>query len=289
VVGLLIALCAGLWRASPLKEITTSGNGMTCPLFQRRLFAAFMAIAASGLAPTPSAAADVRVFSSGAPAEIAQGLARAFTEATGHRLLITSGTVGSLQQRLLGSESADVVVLPMPTIETLEKAHKLQAASRVSLARVGIGVAVRQDAPLPDVSTVDALRRALLAARSIAHPDPRGGGFTGAHIGRMIERMGIAEAVKPKVKLMFAIGGGVAAVAKGEVEIGLFNISEILPVPGAVLAGALPAELQSYITFAGALHVDSAAPDAAAAYLKMLASAREAWRAGGFEPFDAAR
>jgi molybdate transport system substrate-binding protein len=262
---------------------------MTCPLFHGRLFAAFTAMTVSGLAAMPAAAADVRVFSSGAPAEIAQGLARAFSEATGHRLLITSATVGSLQQRLLGSESADVVVLPAPTIETLEKAHKLRAASRISLARVGIGVAVRQGAPLPDVSTVDALRRALLAARSIAHPDPRGGGFTGAHIGRMIERMGIAEAVKPKVKLMFAIGGGVAAVANGEVEIGLFNISEILPVPGAVLAGALPAEVQSYITFAGALHVDSAAPDAAAAYLKMLASAREAWRAGGFEPLDAAR
>jgi len=154
---------------------------------------------------------------------------------------------------------------------------------------VGIGVAVRQGAPLPDVSSVDAVRRALLAARSIVHPDPQGGGFTGAHISRMIEQMGIAEAVKPKVKLMFAVGGGVAAVASGEVELGLFNISEIVPVSGAALAGALPAELQSYITFAGALHVDSAAPDAAAAYLKMLASAREAWKVGGFEPLDAGR
>jgi len=91
------------------------------------------------------------------------------------------------------------------------------------------------------------------------------------------------------VKLMFAVGGGVAAVASGDAELGLFNISEIVPVPGAALAGALPAELQSYITFAGALHVDSAAPDAATAYLTMLASARDAWKAGGFEPLDAGK
>jgi len=246
-------------------------------------------VVTTGLAVQPSAAADVRVFTSGAPADIQRGLVRAFTETTSHRPLITSGTLSAIQQRLSGSESADVVVLPVPTIEALDKAGKLRPGSRIGLARVGIGVAVRQGAPLPDVSTVDAVRRALLAARSIVHPDPQGGGFTGAHISRMIERMGIADAVKPKVKLMFAVGGGVAAVASGEAELGLFNISEILPVPGAALAGALPAELQSYITFAGALHVDSAAPDAAAAYLKMLAGAREAWKAGGFEPLDAGR
>ena len=243
----------------------------------------------AGLAVQPSAAADVRVFTSGAPADIQRGLVRAFTETTSHRPLITSGTLSAIQQRLSGSESADVVVLPVPTIEALDKAGKLRPGSRIGLARVGIGVAVRQGAPLPDVSTVDAVRRALLAARSIVHPDPQGGGFTGAHISRMIERMGIADAVKPKVKLMFAVGGGVAAVASGDAELGLFNISEILPVPGAALAGALPAELQSYITFAGALHVDSAATDAAAAYLRMLAGAREAWKAGGFEPLDAGR
>lgn len=259
-------------------------NGMTSILV-----AALAAVALLGLAVEPSAAADVRVFTSGAPAGIQRGLARDFSEKSGHRLVITSGTLGAMQQRLSGSESADVVVFPAPTIEALEKAGKLRAGSAISLARVGIGVAVRQGGPLPDVSTVDAVRRALLAARSIVHPDPQGGGFTGAHISRMIERMGIAETVKPKVKLMFAIGGGVAAVANGDAEIGLFNISEILPVPGAALAGALPAELQSYITFAGAFHIDTAAPDAAAAYLKMLAGARDAWKAGGFEPLDAGR
>src|SRR5215470_20184434 len=95
--------------------------------------AAFVAIAVPGLAAQPSAAAELHVLTSGAPTEIQQGLARAFTVSTGHRLLITSGTVGLLQQRLLGSESADVVVLPAPTVETLDKARKQRAGSRISL------------------------------------------------------------------------------------------------------------------------------------------------------------
>jgi molybdate transport system substrate-binding protein len=142
---------------------------------------------------------------------------------------------------------------------------------------------------VPDVSTVEALRKTLLAARSIVHPDPKGGGFTGAHIDRVFERLGIADAVRPKVTLMFAISGGTAAVAKGDAEIGLFNVSEILPASGAALAGAFPAELQNHITFAGAVSVDSPAPDVAAAYLRLLAGARDAWAAGGFEMLASAR
>lgn len=244
--------------------------------------ATMLAILAGGT--RSSQAADIRVFTSGAPAEVQKVLAGPFTETTGHRVLFTVGNLAAIQEKL-SAERADVAVLPAPAIETLVKSGKLRAASRLNLARVGIGVAVRQRATLPDVSTVDAVRKTLLEARSIVHPDPRGGGFTGAHIARMIERLGIADAVRPKVTLLFAIGGGVAAVAKGDAEIGLFNISEILPVGGVTLAGALPVELQNYITFAGALHVDSAAPEPAAEFLRALSDpkAREAWSAGGFE------
>src|SRR5262249_9807154 len=142
--------------------------------------------------------------------------------------------------------------------------------------------------PAPDISTVDAVRRALLAARSIAHPDPRGGGIAGGQITRMFERLGIAESVRPKVTLAYAFEGGVERVAKGDVEIGLFNISEILPVKGVTLVGPLPSELQSYIVFAGAVHAASTAPAVAAAYLEMLAStdARPAWKGAGFEALE---
>jgi molybdate transport system substrate-binding protein len=248
-----------------------------------RVVAGLISIAVLGPTAPSAAASDVRVYTSGAPTDVQKGIAQRFNEATGHRLVVTSGTLSVIRDRLLASEGADVVVLPMPTIDTLDKAGKLRAGSRIGLARVGIGVAVRQGAPVPDVSTVEALRKTLLAARSIVHPDPKGGGFTGAHIDRAFERLGIADVVKPKVTLMFAISGGTAAVAKGDAEIGLFNVSEILPASGTALAGAFPAELQNYISFAGAVSVDSPAPDAAAAYLRLLASARDAWAAGGFE------
>lgn len=226
------------------------------------------------------------MFTSGAPAEVQRVLARSFTEATGHRVLFTIGNLSAVLDKLSAGDGPDVVVFPAPAIETLDKSGKLRPGSRLDLARVGIGVAVREGAPLPDISTVDAVRKTLLAARSIVHPDPQGGGFTGAHIARMMVRLGIADAVKPKVRLMFAIGGGVEAVAKGDAEIGLFNISEILPVAGVTLAGPLPAELQNYITFAGALHAGSALPEPAAAFLRSLSdpTARDAWKRGGFEP-----
>ena len=170
-----------------------------------------------------------------------------------------------------------------PALDELERAGKLQAGSRMNLARVGIGVVVREGAPLPDISTVDALRNTLLAAHSIAHPDPQGGGFAGRQIARVFARLGIADAVKPKVTLAYAFAGGVAQVANGEAEIGLFNISEILPVKGVTLVGPLVPDLQSYITFSAAVHVGGAAP--APRFLHWLTDpqAREAWRAGGFE------
>ena len=232
-----------------------------------------------------SAAADIRVFTSGAPSAVQKVIAAKFTGATGHRVLFTAAILQKSGSQLAGDEKPDVVVLPAPAVENLEKAGALRPGSRISLARVGIGVTVREGAPLPDISTVDALRKTLLNARSIAHPDPSGGGFAGAQIARMFEQLGIAEAVKPKVVLMYAFTGGVANIAKGDAEIGLFNISEILPVKGVTLVGPLPLQLQSYITFAGAIHADSASPEPAAAYLRSLTdvNAREAWMDGGFE------
>jgi molybdate transport system substrate-binding protein len=236
-----------------------------------------------------AAAADIKVFTSAAPAEVEKALAAKYSEATGNHVVFGIGTVRDIQEKLAGGEAPDIVVLPSPALDELGRAAKLRSGSRIDLARVGIGVVVREGAPLPDISSVDALRNTLLAAHSIAHPDPQGGGFAGAQIARMFTRLGIADAVKPKVTLAYAFAGGVTQVASGEAEIGLFNISEILPVKGVTLVGPLVPELQSYITFAAALHVDSAPP--AAGFLHWLADpqAREAWRLGGFEHLGAGR
>jgi molybdate transport system substrate-binding protein len=245
--------------------------------------ATMLAVFALGLAP--SASAELRVFSSGAPAEVAKVLAARFAETTGHRVVFTVGTVRDIQEKLSAAEKPDVVILPTAAIEAL-KAGTLAGSSRADLARVGIGVAVRAGANLPDISTADAVRKVLLEARSIVHADPRGGGFAGAHIARMMAQLGIAEAVTPKVTFRFAIAGGLAGVANGDAEIGLYNISEILAAKGVTLVGPLPPELQSYIVFSGAIHGGSTSPEAAQTFLRSLSAknARDAWQSGGFEP-----
>jgi molybdate transport system substrate-binding protein len=249
------------------------------------------ALAVLALGTKPSIAADVRVFTSGAPAEVEKVLATKYAEMTGNRISFTVGTLSAIQAKLSGVKKPDIVVLPVPAMEALEKMGTLRPGSRIDLARVGIGVVVREGAPLRDISTVDALRKLLLDARSIAHPDPLGGGLAGVQIARMFAQLGISDAIKPKVTLMYAIAGGVAAVAKGDAEIGLFNISEILPVKGVTLVGPLPPELQTYITFSGALHVGSASPEPALTFLRSLSdsNARDAWKMGGFEPLGGGR
>jgi molybdate transport system substrate-binding protein len=255
--------------------------------FTRRGYAACTATALVlwGLGTQPSVSADISVYTSAAPAEVEKMLAAQFTEATGNRILFTIGTVREIQEALARPGTPDIVVLPSPALDVPENAARFRPGSRIDLARVGIGIAVRDGAPLPDISTVDALRRTLLAARSIAHPDPLGGGFAGQQIARMFTRLGIAEVLKPRVTLAYAAVGGVAQVANGEAEIGLFNISEILPVKGVTLVGPLVPDLQSYITFSAALEVRGLAGEPAAGFLRSLSEAHagDAWSKGGFE------
>jgi molybdate transport system substrate-binding protein len=233
-----------------------------------------------------SLAVDIQVYSSGAPAQVAQSLAAKFFDATGHRVVLTRATIAEMRRKLAAGDRPDAIILPVPAIEALDKAGSLLAGSRIDLARVGVGVAVRAGAVLPDITTPDAVRKLLVDARSIVHADPAGGGFAGAQIAGMIARLGIADVASPKTSYKSAIDGGTAAVANGDAEIGLFNISEILIEKGVTLVGPLPRELQSYIVFAGAVHAASAAPDAARAFLRSLAApdAREAWTRGGLEP-----
>ncbi len=244
-----------------------------------------LVLAAATTAASAALAADINVLSSGAPAEVEKLLAAKFARETGHRVLFTVANPAVIQRKLSDGDTPDIVVLPAPIIELLQKAGVLRADRRVDLARVGVGVVVRDGAPLPDISSADAVRKMLLDTRSIVYPNPAGGGRTGVALTRMIARLGIADAVKPKLTLMQAIAGGVALVANGEAEVGMFNISEVLPVKGVALVGPLPAELQSYIVFAAAIHAGSASPAPAQAFVKLLSGpgARESWKAGGLE------
>jgi molybdate transport system substrate-binding protein len=255
-------------------------------IMRRGALSTVCAILAVALSVAPTAgAAEIRVLSTGAPAEIMKHLAVKFGPESGHRVLVTVANPATILQRLSGGETPDIVVAPASIIDSLAKSGTLLPGSRVDLARVGVGVVVREGAPRPEISTAEAVRRTLAGARSIVYPDPAGGGQTGAALARMIDRMGLTEIVKPKLTLRQAIAGGVALVGNGEAEIGLFNISEILPVGGVTLVGPLPPELQSYIVFAAAIHARSTSPAPARALIEAMSdpAAREQWKAGGLE------
>ena len=237
-------------------------------------------------------AAEIRVYSTGAPSVAAKTIAAQFSAETGHRLRFTVAQPAAIQKRLGAGEHPDVVILPSRVVAKLNETSLFRTDSVVDLARVGIGVVVRTGMPRPDIANVEAIRKLLTEVPSIVYPDPRsGGGFTGRAIARMIDEMGLTETVKPKLTLKAAIAGGVDLVANGKAAVGLFNISEILPIKGVTLVGPLPADLQNYIVFTAAIPNANAAPDPAASFIKSLAApaAQHAWQDAGMEPVAAAR
>lgn len=229
--------------------------------------------------------ADIRVYSSGAPQAALKLFAPEFEETSGHKLAFIFDGVSAIRQRLATGEKADVMLLPAPMIAAMDQAAALRPESRTELARVGIGVVVRQGAALPDISRSEAVRKALLDARSIAYSDPKLAP-SGIHLERVLAQLGIAEAVRSKTTLRTPFDGGVALIARGDVEIGMFLVSEIRVVEGVRLVGLLPSELQSYLMFEGAVALDAASPEPALAFLKFLSdpTKRDRWNAAGFEP-----
>lgn len=234
----------------------------------------------------PSSAAPLKVMSAGAVRSALEELAAEFTRATGQKLDIAFNTVGAHKKKLAAGEKPDVIILSASAIGELEQAGALVAGSRADLGRTFTGVAVKEGAKLPDISTPEAFKQALLAARSVSYTDPKGGGSSGIYLAGLWERMGVADAVNGKT--VFKAGGlDVAkAVAAGEAEIGITFITEILPVKGVTLAGPLPAAVQNENTYTAAVSAASARREAAQAFVSALTrpAARARLKAAGFEP-----
>ena len=229
-------------------------------------------------------AADIKVLTAGAYKPIVQAMALDFEQKTGHKLVVANDTAGALERRIGQGEAFDLVVLPPAGLERLAKAGRVVAETQAPLARVAIGVAVKRGAPLPDIGTVEALQKALLAARSVAYIDPAAGGSSGIYLSQLFERWGLAGQIKTKAVL---VPGGLVAerVVSGEADLALHQISEILAVPGAVLVGPIPREVQNYTVYAGAVGASAAAPDAARALLAALSgpAARDVLKDKGME------
>ena len=232
-----------------------------------------------------AACAEIKVLTAGAYKQVVLALQPAFEKETGHKLIVDNGTVGQLVKRIDDGEAFDVVVVSPGAIDDLIKKGKVAAGSQVVLARVGVGVMVKDGTPKPDISSVDAFKKSLLAAKSVAYIDPASGGSSGIYLDGLFKKMGIADQLKPKAKL---INGGYVAehIAKGEAEIGIHQISEILPVKGVTLVGPLPAEIQNYTTYAAGVGGSSKASEPANALIKALSgpAAEQVLKSKGMTP-----
>jgi molybdate transport system substrate-binding protein len=244
-----------------------------------------MAVLLAAVLPVPgAAAADIKVLTAGAFKQALLAMLPAFEKESGHKVALDNDTVGALVKRIDGGEAFDVAILNPAAVDKLNKDGKL-APGAAALAKVGVGVVVKEGAPRPDISTVEAFKRALLEAKSVAYIDPAAGGSSGIYVAGLLDRLGVAAAVKPKAKLIK--GGAVAEhVVAGEAELGIHQISEILPVKGAVLVGPLPADIQNYTVYTAAIGAAARDRAAAQALVKYLSgpAAAAVLKAKGMEP-----
>lgn len=229
-------------------------------------------------------AAEIKLLSASALHPAIDALIPAFEKSSGHKVTVVYGTAGAVADLVQKGQAADVVTSSVPMIDRLQAQGKVVAGDRVIIAKVGVGAFVRKGAAKPDVSSVEAFKRAMLAAKSIAYPDPAGGGASGIYVASLLERLGIAAEMKPKTKLS-TLETLYASVANGEVEIGFNQVSEILAQPAVELAGPLPTAIQNYTLFAPGIVTGSSQATAARELLTFLSSpaAQAVLKAKGFE------
>jgi molybdate transport system substrate-binding protein len=237
------------------------------------------------LLASPAQAADIKVLTAGAFKQVLLAVVSAFEQHNGHKVTLENDTVGALAKRIQGGEAFDVGVLSPRLIDELTAEGKFVPGSRANIARVGIGVVVKEGAPKPDIGSVEAFKTALRAAKSVAYIDPAAGGSSGIYVAQLLQQLGIAEEVKAKAKLI-AAGAVAEHIARGEAELGIHQISEILPVKGVTLIGPLPAEIQNYTVYAAAIGTQAKNPDGARALVKTLVepAAVQVLKSKGMEP-----
>ena len=239
----------------------------------------FVALLAQGVF---AHAAEVKVLAGGAIAGVVDELEPAFERATGHKLVVQYGLAPQVKQRIETGEVFDVVILSPGPMADLNKQGKI-AGPHVNIARDGIAVAVRAGAPKPDVSSVDAFKRAMLAAKSISFAPEA---TTGVHLAKVFERLGIADIMNTKTKPQQAAARIAQIVAEGEAELAIALTSSLLLVRGIEVAGTLPAELQNYLVFMAGVSATSPQPAAAQAFIAHLTApaAVPVIKSKGWEP-----
>jgi molybdate transport system substrate-binding protein len=239
----------------------------------RASIAAIAVFLTASMTPTLSSAVEIKLLAAGALAQVLGELVPQFEKDTGHRVSVVYGPIGALTDRLTKGEAADVAIVSDRQVDELEGSGKVLGGTRVDIARTGVGAFVRKDSPKPDISSVDAFRRTLLAVPAVTYADPASGGAAGIYVARLMERMGISAEMNKRTK--FDPRGGLLMyqlVASGEATIGFDQISIILTQPTVELVGPLPETIQNYTTFAAGIVATSHQAETAQAFIKFLVS-----------------
>ena len=232
----------------------------------------------------PAQAAEIDALITTAMKAAIDELVPSFERGSGHTVRVSYGPSGGIARRFIGGEPADVIVIDSGALGDLIRQGKVLPGP-TAIARTGIGICVRKGAPKPDISTVEKFKQALLAAKSVAYIDPASGGSSGIYIDKLLVKLGIADQIRPKAKLK---KGGLVAdlIVSGEAELGIHQISEIVPVKGAALVGPLPEEIQNSTIYAAALSASVKDKDAAIELIEYLSGpdAAAVLKSKGMEP-----
>ena len=231
-------------------------------------------------------AAEIKVMSAGAVQSMVTALGAEFERETGNKLNLNFNTVGALRERLEDGEQADLVILSESAIAALDRPGMFVPGSITDLGRTVTGVAVKEGAAVPDISTPAAFKQALLNARTVAYTDPKAGGSSGTFFAGLLDRLGIADEINKKAVLGQRGHDVALSVADGRAEIATTFISELLPQKGVKVVGPLPGELHNANTYTAAIPAGATSREGAFALLRKLTNSatRDRWTAAGLEP-----
>jgi molybdate transport system substrate-binding protein len=230
-------------------------------------------------------AGEIRLLSAASMQTVLKEVIGNFERDSGHKVIIQYSTMGAITARVMSGEQADLVISSPASMSTLAAQGKINPVSQVTFAKTGIGIIVPSGNPKPEISSVEDFKRALLGAKIVVYANPAGGGAAGIHVARVIEKLGIAEQLKPKIK--FGAGGDVTEVtlAQGDGAIGLTQVSEIVGKTGAEFV-AVPEELQNYTGFTAGIPAGAERSEAVDAFMQFLQSpvAATTMKAKGMQP-----
>jgi len=235
------------------------------------------------LAPMKAQAAEIRLLCSNGLREVMEVLAPQFERASGHKLIISFGLAAAFKRQIDAGEAFDMTVLTPPLIDDLIKQGRVVADTRAVIARSGMGLLTRKGGPKPDIATADAFKRTLVNAKSITYPSE---GASGIYFVALLDRLAMAETLKPKLKPVPNAAAVEATIVKSEAEIGILPLSEILPEHGVELIGPFPAEVQGYIVMTAAVSANAKQAGPARELIKHLTApaAVPTIKAKGMEP-----